>query len=351
MHRPPLILLAALALSLGAQAQITTIGPFTGAQSEGFETQPTGIASCVPGRVFNNNADLCTPGGAGCNITSGWGFICQINPNSGLQFIGSASGYCEYTFDSPAQRFGGMFGNNFNVNDGTANFFDSNNVQIASLTITAPATCSWTWNGWDAGSGPLFKRVEIWGPAPLGGGFMMMDDMQADFGPSASVTYTCTPGDPGINACPCSNPPLGAARGCNNKAATGGASILGVGSNSLANPTLVFTTANENPAVGSILLQATTFSAGVNFGHGVRCATGAPKHLYVKIAAAGSISVPAASDPSIPAKSATLGSPINPGDTRYYQVYYRDRTILLPGCGVAANQYNVTNAAVVTWQP
>jgi uncharacterized lipoprotein YajG len=32
-------------------------------------------------------------------------------------------------------------------------------------------------------------------------------------------------------------------------------------------------------------------------------------------------------------------------------VYYRDTTVLLAGCPTASNQFNVTNAAVVTWQP
>ena len=172
--------------------------------------------------------------------------------------------------------------------------------------------------------------------------------VNCSFGPA---TYTCTPGDPGINGCPCSNPPTGANRGCNNKGATGGASISATGSNSLATPTLVFTTANENATVGSVLIQGTAFNPGINFGHGVRCAAGAIKRLYVKIAAGGSITAPGGGDPSIPVKSASLGSIINPGDTRTYQVYYRDTTVLLPGCPVPANQFNVTNAAQVTWQP
>ncbi len=351
MHRPPLTLLCAFALAASASAQITATGPFTGTQPEGFESQPTGSTACVPGRVFNNTADLCTPGSAGCNITGGWGFICQIYPNSGIHLLGSSTGYCQYTFDFPPQRFGGMFGNNYNVDDGTAIFFDSGGNPVATLTISAPANCSWTWNGWDLSAAPQIKSVQIWGPAPLGGGFMMMDDMEVDYTPSGPATYTCTPGDPGINSCPCSNPPGGPERGCNNKGATGGASISGSGSNSLANPTLVFTTSDENPTVGSVLIQGSVFNAGVNFGHGVRCAAGVVKRLYIKIAAGGSITAPGAGDPSVPVRSATVGAPLNPGDIRYYQVYYRDTTVLLPGCPTAANQFNVTDAAQVTWQP
>src|SRR5689334_11648899 len=255
MFRPQLTLLFALAISASASAQITPIGPFTGSQSEGFETQPSGFYTCLPNRVFNATADLCTPHSTGANVTSGWSFICQINPYSGNMLFGSASVAAEYRFDTPAQRFGGMFGNNYNVDDGLAVFYDAAGNQLASLTIDAPANCSWTWNGWDAGAGPLIKRVVIWGPVLPDGGFMMMDDMEVDYAPSPPATYTCTPGDPGITVCPCANPPTGANRGCDNKAATGGASITGTGLNSVANPTLAFTTANENASVGSVLLQ------------------------------------------------------------------------------------------------
>jgi hypothetical protein len=171
--------------------------------------------------------------------------------------------------------------------------------------------------------------------------------VNCSFGPA---TYTCTPGDPGINSCPCSNPPSGPGRGCDNKGATGGASITGSGTNSLGAANLVFTTANENPTVGSVLIQGSAFNAGITFGHGIRCAAGVIKRLYLKISSGGSITAPAGADPSIPARSAALGAPLSVGDVRYYQVYYRDTTLLLPGCPVPANQFNVTNAAVVTWQ-
>jgi subtilisin-like proprotein convertase family protein len=188
--------------------------------------------------------------------------------------------------------------------------------------------------------------------ANIDGGTFVRWDLTIRTCQTAPATYTCTPGDPGINLCPCANPPTGPGRGCDNKGATGGASIAAAGSSSLTTPTLVFTTANENPTVGSVLIQGTAFNAGLNFGHGVRCTAGTIKRLYVKIAVAGSITAPAfPTDADIPTRSASLGSVINPGDTRYYSVYYRDTTLLLPGCPAPANQFNVTNTAVVAWQP
>ena len=351
MFRPKLTLLAALAFSASASAQITPIGPFTGAQSEGFETQGYGgFFPCIAARVFNNTADLCTPGNAGCNITSGWGFICSIYPSSGSAFFGSAQGYAQYTFVTPVQRFGGMFGNNWQVNDGTAIFFDSAGNQLASLTITAPANCSWTWNGWDAGSGPLIKSVQIWGPAPYGGAFMLMDDMQCDPGSSSPGTDMCQPGGGSVIACPCANPPSGTPRGCDNSAATGGAQLTSTGTASLAGDTVVFATNGEKPTATSVLLQGNALiGSGVAFGQGVRCAGGTLKRLYVKTASGGSITAPGVGDPSVSARSAALSDPIAAGTMRWYAVYYRD-PIVLGGCP-ASSTFNITQTQQVTWAP
>jgi len=166
-------------------------------------------------------------------------------------------------------------------------------------------------------------------------------------GPAA---YLCDPGVAGVMACPCLNPPAGTGAGCDNSASTGGASITASGSNALANPTLVFTTANEKPTATTILLQGTTFLfSGSAFGQGVRCAGGGLKRLYVRTAVAGSISVPnfGLGDPTIPARSAALGDPITTGQPRYYMAYYRD-PIVLGGCATSAT-FNGTNTAQVLW--
>ncbi len=234
----------------------------------------------------------------------------------------------------------------------------------------APANMIASWNGsnWSAlGSGldADVTAVAVFddgsGPALFAGGYFgsaggLPSNHVAKWAlPSGCLPTSatmCEPGLDGVTQCPCSNPPAGSDRGCNNKEATGGASISGSGLNSLANPTLVFTTAGENSTVGSVLIQGTVPNAGIAFGHGVRCVAGAVKRLYVKLAAAGSITVPAfPNDANIPTRSAALGNPILAGQKRWYQVYYRDTTLLLPGCPVPSNQFNVTNAAEVTWLP
>jgi hypothetical protein len=62
------------------------------------------------------------------------------------------------------------------------------------LTLTCPADCSWTWNGWQVTGGPAIKRIKIIGNNGFnGGGFIMMDDVEADYGPTCPVPSTyCT---------------------------------------------------------------------------------------------------------------------------------------------------------------
>jgi hypothetical protein len=158
----------------------------------------------------------------------------------------------------------------------------------------------------------------------------------------------CTPGSGGVLACPCSNPPAGANRGCDNSAATGGASISGSGNPTLAADTLVFSTAGQCDIGTSIVLQGTVSDAtGLAFGQGVRCASGSLKRLYVLAATGGSISAPSGGDPAVSVQSASLGDPIVAGQHRYYMVYYRD-PIVLGGCP-ASETYNGTNALDVAW--
>jgi hypothetical protein len=166
------------------------------------------------------------------------------------------------------------------------------------------------------------------------------------------ATYLCDPGSGPTMACPCSNPPSGTGKGCDNSAATGGASITGAGNNSLATPTLAFTTAGERPSATSIVLQGTVVNTtGLVFGQGVRCAAGVLKRLYVKTAVGGSITAPnlAGGDLDIPTRSGNLGDPITAGQNRWYLVYYRD-PIVLGGCSSLAT-FNATNTAAVLWQP
>src|SRR5688572_18342744 len=187
-----LLALSSVGLLAGAaSAQIVATGQFSGQQSEGFETQPSQqFTTCIPNRVLNSTADLCDPQGNAIHITPSWGFFCTIFPHSGNKLCASAGGPAEWIFDQPASRFGGFWGTNSGTAGAVAEFYDSSNLLITSLPITAPADCSWTWNGWQVTGGPAIKRVKVIGNNPFGGSHIMMDDMEADYGPTCPLPTT-----------------------------------------------------------------------------------------------------------------------------------------------------------------
>ena len=168
----------------------------------------------------------------------------------------------------------------------------------------------------------------------------------------AGFTSFCDPGTNNIIACPCGNPPSGRGRGCDNSSSTGGASLTATGVAYLSIDSLCLTTSAEKPTATSILLQGSaTIPGGSVFGQGVRCAGGTLKRLYVKTAVAGSIVAPDpnSNDPAVSLRSASLGDPIQPGETRTYLVYYRDSTVL-GGCP-AFSTFNATQTGSVGWWP
>jgi hypothetical protein len=170
---------------------------------------------------------------------------------------------------------------------------------------------------------------------------------------TTSFSSMCDPGGaPGPLLCACSNPPSGPTRGCNNSSATGGAVLAASGVTQLSADSLVFTTSAEKPTALSIVLQGTVFlSSGVVYGQGIRCVGGSLKRLYAKTAVGGSITAPnfGAGDQSISARSAAKGDVIQPGQPRWYMVYYRDNTVL-GGCP-SSSTFNTTQTGMVLWTP
>jgi hypothetical protein len=167
---------------------------------------------------------------------------------------------------------------------------------------------------------------------------------------ASGFTSSCDPGLAGVIACPCSNPPSGPGRGCDNSSATGGAILTASGIAYLSMDSLVFTTSGEKPIATSIVMQGNVLAAnGLVFGQGVRCVGGTLKRLYTKNAVGGSITAPdfGASDPTVSARSATLGDVISAGQSRWYLVYYRD-PIVLGGCP-AASTFNATQTGRIAW--
>jgi len=162
----------------------------------------------------------------------------------------------------------------------------------------------------------------------------------------------CDPGTYNVIACPCGNQPSSLGRGCDNSSFTGGAVLAAGGIAYLSIDSLVFTTSDEKPNATSILLQGTTsLPTGVAFGQGVRCVGGSMKRLYVKAAVNGSITAPdfAAGDATVSMRSASLGDPIQSGESRFFLVYYRD-PIVSSSCP-ATSTYNATQTGQISWWP
>jgi hypothetical protein len=165
-------------------------------------------------------------------------------------------------------------------------------------------------------------------------------------------TSLCDPGRGGVPACPCSNPPSGPGRGCDNSYSTGGAALSPVGGTFVSSDSLSFTTVGEKPIALSILLQGTSaVPSGMVYGQGVRCVAGSLKGLFTKTSSGGSITAPefAALDPNMTSRSAAKGDVIQPGQSRWYLVYYRDPTVL-GGCP-ATSTFNATQTGQITWSP
>lgn len=162
------------AIPIVAVAQVTPIGPFTGALQEGWEAQPSGFQSqyTIFGGAGTANQ---LGGGQGLLIASGWSFFSNISPHSGGAFMGGAGVNYEFIFNTPAFQFGGFFGTNADTPGAMATFFDASNVQIGGpMAIGAPLG-QWQWDGWEYAGG--IGRVVIIANNQFGG-FIMSDDLE-----------------------------------------------------------------------------------------------------------------------------------------------------------------------------
>ncbi len=173
-----------VALAACANAQLTSIGPFTGNAQEGFEavpgyTCPPCFYACFES-TFGGAASMCdnNPGGTGMHATGGWSFQCQIGPHGGGWLFGSAGGAVNITFEGTVTKFGGYMGDNGLQGSGTATFFDAAGGQIGKAQALTLNGCTWEWNGWES-TVPV-KQIRIAGA--LYGGHILLDDCEAEVG-------------------------------------------------------------------------------------------------------------------------------------------------------------------------
>ncbi len=151
-------------------------------------------------------------------------------------------------------------------------------------------------------------------------------------GPSTSYCF-------GIG-CPCGNEDPDA--GCGNLGIDGdfatGALLEATGTNSAAADDLVLTVSGLKANAPGIVFASASRN-NLPFGDGVRCLAGPVKRYPVQLAdGAGQLVLG-------PGQVFSGGPPTAPGDTRYYQSWYRDNG---GACGTGTNY---SNALCVTWTP
>jgi Tol biopolymer transport system component len=169
---------------------------------------------------------------------------------------------------------------------------------------------------------------------------------------AAGSRSVCEPGNADTLPCPCGNAPIGANRGCDNGAGTGGAGLSCHGIAYVSMDNLVVTAQEEGDSAPSVLFEGSTLvSGGVLFGQGVRCVDGPIVRLYTGLSSAGSYSVPnlQSGDASVSLRSAAAGVRIQPGHSYYYFVAYRDQPVARE-C-ISGGTFNATQACEVIWFP
>lgn len=188
------VLMLSLAIAAGASfAQLTNIGPFSGAYSEGFEGFPNyangGFYTSMT--IMGGEAVLDTrqngqfavydPNVAGFGLGSKG----QATVNSGSQANGQDYGpnlSWEISFDQPVMQFGGYW--NYAYQQGWDDsfdlfFYDAGFNLIGTRTVSDPQVNSMIWHGWS--STVAIKQIVI------DGDYVVMDDLQADLVPEPAT--------------------------------------------------------------------------------------------------------------------------------------------------------------------
>jgi hypothetical protein len=155
-------------------------------------------------------------------------------------------------------------------------------------------------------------------------------------------------GNPGANTCPCGNyndgsDPNGA--GCANSTYAAGANLMASGTASVTGDTVLLLGTRSEPGNSGMFFQANNNldGGGVWLDNGIQCAGGGLIRLKVKMSngAGDSNSSPMV----ITVRSASFGHPISPGETLYYQWWYRENGDI---CG-NNDDANTSNSYRITW--
>lgn len=151
-------------------------------------------------------------------------------------------------------------------------------------------------------------------------------------------------GDGSATPCPCNN--NGATgHGCASSIVADGGRLLGSGTASVSNDTLVLL-GSDMPNGTCLYVQATqqdNGGMGSVLGDGLRCVNGSIVRLGTKLNALGASQYPQAGELPISVRGQVPAA----GGTRYYQIWYRNPDPLF--CTGA--MYNLSNGYALTWTP
>jgi DNA-binding beta-propeller fold protein YncE len=202
-------------------------------------------------------------------------------------------------------------------------------VDAQSLAITQNIVTNLPPSELHLGPGGSYALI----PTPMLDGLLRLD-FEEDV-----ITAVCF-GDGVGMGCPCGNIAAGVG-GCANSTGTGGTMAFG-GSPSVSNDTLSFVTTGLPASTPGLYFQGiTNLNGGLGnfFGDGLRCAGGQLIRFGVVFSSMGQSDYPGAGDPAI-----SMAGGVGAGDTRIYQLWYRDPA------GPCGTGFNVSQALVVDWQ-
>jgi hypothetical protein len=215
-----------------------------------------------------------------------------------------------------------------------------NGALIAHGRAPAPPSGNAIAHGLAVGAGGRAYVVGNMTNFPQTGG----DAVTAAFDLGPPVESVCF-GDGTGSLCPCGNAsPAGANAGCTNSIGVSG-TLSADGAAHIGTDTLVIhaTGLPDGPGLyfqGSSLLGG---GAGIAFGDGLLCVSGAIVRLGVVFAANHASDYPGGATP-LPI---SIAGSCTPGDARSYQVWYRDAA----GTFCTSAFFNLTSALSVTWIP
>ena len=175
------------AIAVSSFAQLTSVGPFTGAYSEGFEEfnnyssgpydsfSIMGGAATMSSTTDSNLLWVYSPGTVADWGLGTYGFAQVHSGSNGLGlFSTDTNGVVTLTFANPMSEFGGYFADSSpQYPDASVLFYDVNGNQLGGVQTLTNGSNVLSWLGWSSTAGIKTVRFSD-GFAPA------MDDLQAN---------------------------------------------------------------------------------------------------------------------------------------------------------------------------